>query len=79
MTMNSQHIILNALTAAVEEAVNEGRLPAEVFDDAPQSHVFMREPGEYWDEDDVEAIRLATENDVAEKIRYYAQVIDSMA
>lgn len=77
--MNSQHIILNALTAAVEEAVDEGRLSADVLVGAPQSHVFMREPGEYWDEDDIEAIRLATENDVAEKIWYYAQALDRMA
>jgi len=76
--MNSQHVILNALVSAVEEAVDAGRLPAEVFDNAPESHVFMREAGEYWDEDDAAAIRLATENDVAEKIRYYAQVIDRL-
>lgn len=77
--MNSQHIILNALVAAVDEAVDAGRLPAEVFDNAPQSHVFMREPGEYWDEDDIAAIRHVGENDVAEKIWYYSQVLDGMA
>lgn len=74
--MNSQHIILDALIAAVEAAVDEGRVPADVLFNAPQSHVFMREPGEYWDEDDIESIRLVGENDLAEKIWYYSQVLD---
>lgn len=76
--MSSQHIILNALIAAVEEAVDEGRLSADVLVNAPQSHVFMREPGEYWDEDDVEAIRHVGDVDVAEKIWYYSQALDRM-
>lgn len=72
-------IILNALEAAASEAVESGWLDESVFEDAPRSHVFMAEPGEPFDEDDVEAIKLVGEQDVAAKIAYWRNVLDGAA
>ncbi|ABE67728.1 hypothetical protein Wildcat_148 [Mycobacterium phage Wildcat] len=72
----AQDIILNALMDAVHEKVDQGKIDPEVFEHEPQSHVFYPEPGEYWDEDDVAAIKAVGESDVQAKINYYISIIN---
>ncbi|WKW87310.1 hypothetical protein SEA_CHARGERPOWER_95 [Mycobacterium phage Chargerpower] len=73
---NSQHIVLEALENAVYEAIDQGTLDAYVLENVPQSHVFYPEPGEYWDEDDVAAIRSVGDSDLAAKIAYFSELLD---
>lgn len=75
----SDQIILEALEAAAEREVGDGFLDAGVFDGVPVSHVFVPEPGEPWDEDDVAAVRAVGEADVAAKIAYWRRVLDRVS
>ncbi|ALA06626.1 hypothetical protein SEA_LUMOS_120 [Mycobacterium phage Lumos] len=73
----SQQLTLTALQAEVDRLVSEGVISETVYDHLPQSHTFIPEAGECWDEDDIAAIKAVGEADVAAKIAYLARVIDA--
>lgn len=76
--MSSNHIILDALEAAVYERIGNGTLDADVLDNVPQSHTFYPSDGDvdYYDEDSVAAVRAVGDSDVLAKINFYRQVLD---
>lgn len=79
--MNANHIILEALGAAVYDANKRGEISDQDVEhyigNEPVSHVFV--PYGDMDEDDLAAIREASEADLVIKIAYWRGVVDSLA
>lgn len=74
--MSSDHIILDALEAAVYERIDSGELDADVLDGLPEGYVFYPNDFDAYDEDSVAAVRAVGVQDVAAKIGFYRQVLD---
>jgi hypothetical protein len=72
----SGRIILNALEVSASEGVEAGWLDESVFDNVPESTVFVPDAEAPWDDDDVAAIKMVGEQDVAAKIAYWRGVLD---
>ncbi|WNN96127.1 hypothetical protein SEA_NODIGI_36 [Gordonia phage Nodigi] len=77
--MSSQHIILDALIAHAEQVLDDEQI-ADAWDNEPQSHVFTPSYDDGpWDEDDIASIQEVGAQDLAAKVRYWSNVIDTAA